>query len=224
MARVDSCNKLFGRGPPAKKLWRRLSLVFFVGIAGGAFVSRRLRLFSCTTIACVYGTNRLLLKGLSRAQNCALPNLSPFPPELPVSRKYRQDGYMDGDREKRERKQAPASAPRQEMTFGPRFIHMPGTRSLSRCAMCGTVLQESAGSLGQCSKCGAELHSCRQCTSFDTGSKFECMQPVPERVSDKTARNECSFFSLRVKVEKETSTGPAQVNDARAAFDRLFKK
>lgn len=142
-----------------------------------------------------------------------------------MSRKYRQDGYMNGDREKRERKQAPASAsaPRPE-TFGPRFIHMPGTRSLSRCAMCGVVLQESAGSLGQCSKCGAELHSCRQCTSFDTGSKFECMQPVPERVPDKTARNECSFFSLRVKVEKETSSGPAQVNDARAAFDRLFKK
>jgi hypothetical protein len=50
------------------------------------------------------------------------------------------------------------------------------------------------------------------------------MQPVPERIAKKDARNECSFFSIAVRVEKQTSTGAAaRPNDARRAFDDLFK-
>jgi len=36
--------------------------------------------------------------------------------------------------------------------------------------------------------------------------------------------NDCSLYSIRVMVEKETSSKPSQrPNDARAAFDNLFK-
>jgi hypothetical protein len=50
------------------------------------------------------------------------------------------------------------------------------------------------------------------------------MQPVPERIAKKDARNECSSFSISVRVEKQTSTGAAsQPSDARKAFDNLFK-
>jgi len=50
------------------------------------------------------------------------------------------------------------------------------------------------------------------------------MQPVPERIAKKDARNECSFFSISVRVEKQTSTGSsASPNDAHRAFDNLFK-
>jgi hypothetical protein len=50
------------------------------------------------------------------------------------------------------------------------------------------------------------------------------MQPVTERVTKKDARNECASFSISVRVEKQTSTGSAsQPNDARKAFDNLFK-
>ena len=78
---------------------------------------------------------------------------------------------------------------------------------------------------GQCPKCGFELHSCKQCTYFDPGSRFECMQPVKERIAKKDARNECTLYEIRVTREKETST-PASLrpNDARAAFENLFKK
>jgi hypothetical protein len=60
---------------------------------------------------------------------------------------------------------------------------------------------------------------------FDPGSRFECMQPVKERVAKKDARNQCPSFEVRVTSEKETST-PASVrpSDARAAFENLFKK
>ena len=77
----------------------------------------------------------------------------------------------------------------------------------------------------KCPKCGFELHSCKQCMYFDPGSRFECMQPVAVRIAKKDARNECTFYEIRVTREKETST-PASLrpNDARQAFENLFKK
>ena len=76
----------------------------------------------------------------------------------------------------------------------------------------------------RCLKCGFELHSCKQCSYFDPSSRFECTQPIPERIRKKDARNECTFYSISVRVEKQTSTGASsRPNDARKAFDNLFK-
>ena len=144
--------------------------------------------------------------------------------------KYRQHGYQDRDREPRrqeprkppeERKGGP---PKWDHALGPRPVNLPGTHAVSRCTQCGTLLQATAGD-GQCPKCGFELHSCKQCTYFDPGSRFECMQPVKERIAKKDERNACELYEIRVTREKETST-PASLrpNDARAAFDNLFKK
>jgi hypothetical protein len=144
-----------------------------------------------------------------------------------VAAKYRQHGYQDRDRADKPRRESgekPASAsPKRDNTFGPRPVNLPGTRAVSRCTQCGTVLQSSPGD--KCPKCGFELHSCKQCTYFDPGSRFECMQPVPLRIAKKDARNECTFYEIRVTREKETST-PASLrpNDARQAFENLFKK
>jgi hypothetical protein len=51
------------------------------------------------------------------------------------------------------------------------------------------------------------------------------MKPVKERIAKKDARNLCELYEIRVTHEKETST-PASLrpNDARAAFENLFKK
>ena len=137
-------------------------------------------------------------------------------------RKYRQHGYQDSGEN---REKTPSERPVRKDTFGPRPVLMPGTHQVSRCAQCGTLLPAAAEPSGQCLKCGAELHSCRQCTYFDTSSRFECMQPIPERVARKDERNLCSFYSIRVRVEKETSTPAAmKPQDARAAFENLFKK
>jgi hypothetical protein len=48
------------------------------------------------------------------------------------------------------------------------------------------------------------------------------MQKIPARVSPKDARNQCQFFSARVKVERETGSS-APVSGAKKAFDDLFK-
>lgn len=139
--------------------------------------------------------------------------------------KYRQPGYQDNDEKPQQRGPAPDKASRRDNTFGPRPLQMPGTRTVSRCTQCGTILQASVDPAVKCPKCGFELHSCKQCTYFDPSSRFECMQPVPERVPRKDVRNECTFYSPRVSVEKETSTpGGARPMDARQAFENLFKK
>jgi len=101
---------------------------------------------------------------------------------------------------------------------------MAATHTVSRCAQCGTLLTLVSEPLGQCPKCGFELHSCKQCAYFDPSGRFECTQPVPERVAKKDARNQCSFFAISVRVEKQTSAGNASTpKDARKAFDNLFK-
>ena len=138
-------------------------------------------------------------------------------------RKYRQHGYQDSG-EKPQKSFSPQSPARKDNTYGPRPVQMPGTHSVSRCSQCGTLLTALSEPLGQCPKCGFELHSCKQCNYFDPSRRFECMQPVPERIAKKDARNECTFYSISVRVEKQTSTGPAaKPNSARQAFDNLFK-
>jgi hypothetical protein len=138
--------------------------------------------------------------------------------------KYRQHGYQDRGRDEERQKQS-TERPVKKETFGPRALQMPGTHSVSRCAQCGTLLTSISEPVGKCPKCGFELHSCRQCTYFDTSSRFECTQPIPERVARKDQRNQCSFYSMLVRVEKETSTpSSARPLDARAAFENLFKK
>lgn len=143
-------------------------------------------------------------------------------------RKYRQRGYQDEDRDRSPRPASPRPAPepgapagaRRISQDGPRNINMPGFREVVRCAQCG---HPTAGDIGldtRCTRCATELHACAQCASFDPGSRFECTQPVTERVSPKNARNTCTFFSPRTTVERETTT--PRTNDARKAFDDLF--
>ncbi|HLK31565.1 MAG TPA: hypothetical protein VKT29_00665 [Terriglobales bacterium] len=140
-----------------------------------------------------------------------------------MDRKYKQRGYMDTGSSEKKQESREQERPRS-MVGGPRSVVMPGTREVSRCAQCGALIQNLAEPGGQCSKCGAALHACKQCASFDPGSRFECRQPIPERVARKDAANQCTFFSLKVTVEKETTSGGARADDARKAFENLFKK
>jgi hypothetical protein len=136
-----------------------------------------------------------------------------------MDRKYRQRGYMDSGHG-RERPE-PKSGPKPER-FGPRTPAMPGKREVVRCASCATLLPEGTDYAGKCLRCGFELHSCKQCSFFDTSARFECTQPITARIPKKDARNECNFYTPRTTIERETST--SRPLDARAAFENLFKK
>jgi hypothetical protein len=127
-------------------------------------------------------------------------------------RKYRIRGYQDDDRERQPKAPArPAPEPgapagaRRISQDGPKHVNMPGYREVVRCTQCATVMSPDVGYDTKCPRCGTDAHSCAQCTSFDP----------------KNAKNACSLFSPRTTVERETTT--PRNNDARQAFDDLFK-
>jgi len=160
-----------------------------------------------------------------------------------VDRKYSHRGYRDNekeDRKARPEKRPPAGGPRgQNDHLGPRTPRMVGTVTRARCSNCGAVLAPGFDPNGTCPKCNAELHSCKQCRYFDSGAKFECMQPVPDRITPKDGKNACKFYEFRMTVEKDTAptsyqqpaqaaaapeVSPSRPLDARQAFENLFKK
>jgi hypothetical protein len=144
-------------------------------------------------------------------------------------RKYRQRGYQDEERDRQPKPSQPRHGPepgapagaRRISQDGPKPLNMPGYREVVRCAPCGAVVAAAIGVESQCVRCGAHLHSCSQCAWFDPGSRFECMQPVPARISPKNAKNACNVYAARTTVERETTT--PRSDDARKAFDDLFK-
>jgi hypothetical protein len=90
---------------------------------------------------------------------------------------------------------------------------------------------------GNCPKCSSSLHCCKQCAHFEPSTRFQCLKPVPARVTPKDTVNDCELFSARVTVAREVASGAAHSSnpsasaqaprtpaDARAAFDNLFKK
>ena len=153
-------------------------------------------------------------------------------------RKYKQRGYQDtGKPERKERPPAPSGGPPRQEHIGPRTPRMVGRVTRARCANCGAVLPPGFDSNGKCPQCQSELHSCKQCMHFDTGARFECTEPIPERIPRKDVKNECTFFAMRTLVEKDTSpassmpkpvaavpTAGLSTDSARRAFDNLFKK
>jgi len=152
-------------------------------------------------------------------------------------RKYRQDGYQNEDRDKEsvdksrgergERPKRDRNTPREY-----RSPRMPAFHEVSRCSACGGILSErdlDISYISLCSHCTAELHVCKNCVSFDTSSRFECRQELRVRVSRKDKNNECEHFELRRIVERQTGSTPATdrptaSDDAREAFERLFRK
>jgi hypothetical protein len=143
-------------------------------------------------------------------------------------RKYRQRGYQDDPRDRERPGQGSSNqakreqAPRGQPPLAPKTPNMPGFRDVVRCARCGNVLSPPIGFDTRCERCGSELHSCAQCAHFDTGSRFECTQPIEVRITPKDAKNACTFFAARVTMERETKSS-GQAPTARQAFDDLFK-
>jgi|SRR5437762_6038321 len=134
-------------------------------------------------------------------------------------RKYRQRGYMEDDRA-REQHPKWQSTPRERE--GPRSPRMMAFAEKVKCATCGATVTGNIGIDSSCPKCKADLHACRQCISFDPGSRFECRKPITARIVNKGAKNSCELFGPRTIVERETSSGSP--GNPRQAFSNLFKK
>jgi len=157
-------------------------------------------------------------------------------------RKYRQHGYMDSDRNgggpRQDRPKPNGPRPPIDVT-GPRLPRLVQHVAAARCFNCSTALPPDIDFTGNCPKCNAELHCCKQCTHFEPSTRFQCLKPIPVRIAVKDKANQCEMFKPRVTVARDgvansgsvssappASNAPAPRNpeDARNAFDRLFKK
>jgi hypothetical protein len=159
-------------------------------------------------------------------------------------RKYRQNGYNDSSRpssdqnghhrDDRPRPQGPK--PPIDVT-GPRLPRLVQAVTASRCYNCSTALAADTDFRGECPKCHAALHCCKQCSYFEPSTRFQCLKPIPVRIPAKDQANECPLFKARVTVARDsaqpppTHHTPAQSmpepkspSEARAAFDSLFRK
>lgn len=91
------------------------------------------------------------------------------------------------------------------------------------CFRCGAPLAHLSLPLSRqdsCRECGAYLHVCRMCRSFDKGAVDQCTEDDAERVKEKELPNFCDWF-----VASEGAFDPAarkEHDEARAALDSLF--
>jgi hypothetical protein len=160
-------------------------------------------------------------------------------------RKYRQHGYQDSDRDSRgsrdDRSKPQGPRPPIDVT-GPRLPRLVQHVAAARCFNCTTALPDGVDFSGTCPKCNAPLHCCKQCSQFEPSTRFQCLKPIPVRIPLKDKANECTLFTPRVTVAREGTAGssmasqtsvppvnsgppaPRNADDARNAFDKLFKK
>lgn len=136
-----------------------------------------------------------------------------------MSRKYRQPGYYDSERERR-----PKPPPRPK---GPGGRVETRFHQVTRCNNCAAEIQ-IAGQIqvtDKCRVCGTDLHTCRNCLNFDPSARNECIKPVEIRVVNKNTNNLCHLFEPKVLVEKQGSGAtPVKESSHRQAFLDLFKK
>ncbi len=146
-------------------------------------------------------------------------------------RKYRQRGYQDEGPRDRTRSGPPERKPPEERApgrqfqsaSGPKTPNLMASHEVFKCARCGNKLGVPVTPEDRCARCGVDVHSCINCVSFDTGSRWECsQQALVARITPKDERNTCAWFEPRTTVERQTSTQVAP-NTARQAFDDLFK-
>src|SRR6202142_1387624 len=149
-------------------------------------------------------------------------------------RKYKQRGYQDTDRPEHRPDRNGNDRPRQQGprppidVTGPRLPRLVQAVTASRCYNCATQLPSGTAYSGNCPKCGAALHCCKQCSHFEPSTRFQCLKPIPVRIAGKDQANECELFKPRVTVARDAAPAnnspaaqpqpPRSPTDARAAF------
>ncbi|HLI30110.1 MAG TPA: hypothetical protein VKV79_03290 [Terriglobia bacterium] len=93
------------------------------------------------------------------------------------------------------------------------------------CWKCGELVDiapgQRVGSRDECSKCGADLHSCRNCQFYDPSKHNQCAETQAEWVRDKEAANYCDYFRPRAAAGV-AGAAPAQ-DDVKKKFNALFR-
>jgi len=95
------------------------------------------------------------------------------------------------------------------------------------CHHCSASMEWSAhnkiGRRDSCSKCGWDLHVCKNCKHQDPSAHRECRESIPERVNDKEKSNFCDLFSP-FELGTFAATAKNSKENLLSAAEALFKK
>ena len=72
----------------------------------------------------------------------------------------------------------------------------------------------------ECPLCTADLHVCKGCKFYSTGSHNDCRESSAEYVSDKEKANFCDYFKPADNIC--FTGGVSKADDAKKAFNALF--
>ena len=154
-------------------------------------------------------------------------------------RKYRQPGYMDSERDVRPFHEGPKpQGPRPPVDVtGPRLPRLVQHVAAAGASIAPRRFPADIAFTGNCPKCGAELHCCKQCSHFEPSTRFQCLKPIPvadsvrirQRLHPVCAARDGGARRHRRQPAASASggcgpAGPTNSEDARSAFDKLFKK
>ena len=98
-----------------------------------------------------------------------------------------------------------------------------------RCFACNAEIAIAAGErLGfrdDCSHCGADLHTCKNCAHHDPSAYNECRESNAERVGDRERANRCDYFSASSAGQEDPGGDPDSGRaKAQSDLEGLFKK
>ena len=74
----------------------------------------------------------------------------------------------------------------------------------------------------ECPLCHADLHTCKGCRHYSSGSHYDCKEAVDELISDKEKGNFCDFFQVNANLSAFTESSSTKADDAKKAFAALF--
>lgn len=121
----------------------------------------------------------------------------------------------------------PAGAPGLLVSLGwgywSGWCGMAAMRDELVCWKCGASVADELLPLSrraECRACGAELHVCRLCTSYDPGAAGSCSEDRAEDVTDKERANFCDWFAPACDAYQPAERAAAEA--ARAQLEALF--
>jgi len=85
------------------------------------------------------------------------------------------------------------------------------------------VIKDRIARTAECPSCDADIHCCLNCVNYDTSAHNRCREPQAEWVTDRERANFCDYFKANGLSAKGKGKS-APPNDARSAFENLFKK
>jgi hypothetical protein len=152
-----------------------------------------------------------------------------------MNRKYRQQGYMDSERDGD--RSRPKSTQRKPLTKEERIQRKSlrhaidrEAKEVLRCHVCGRGIFDfgKIGKSSACPHCNAMLHCCRTCAHFDSAARWQCRAEIAEAVADKNKANDCTPYNPRLVLDstgrRSTKPGSDKSGDPRSQFENLFKR